>query len=165
MSSDQTAITFLKSEEILTLAALFKTKNLLSDILESSQDFNKTQSIGFCDRSCHVCSNDRADNGSIFRKAAICCLFLAQFIFFQQTSGHISCQSMVYTIFVFDTYTKAVCIRIGCQNQICIDLFCKFQSQFESFFCFRIRITYRREIAVWQFLLFYYIYMFKTKLF
>ena len=115
----------------------------------------KTQSVGSGDRSCHVCSNDRADYCSVFRKAAVCCLSLAQLVlFFRQASGHISGQSMVYTIFVFDMHTETVCVRIGCENQVCIDFFCKFQSQFESFFCFRVRITYRREIAVRQFLLF-----------
>ena len=66
---------------------------------------------------------------------------------------------MVYTIFVFDMHTETVCVRIGCQNQVCIDFFCKFQSQFESFFCFRVRITYRREIAVRQLLLRHHIHM------
>ena len=165
MCSDQAAIALLESEEVGSFSTLFKTKDLLSDVFESGQDFDETQSVGSGDRSCHVCSNDRADYCSVFRKAAVCCLSLAQLVFFKQASGHISGQSMVYTIFVFDMHTETVCVRIGCQNQVCIDFFCKFQSQFESFFCFRVRITYRREIAIRQFLLFYYIYMLKAKLF
>ena len=73
---------------------------------------------------------------------------------------------MIFSGFgVFYTTSQTVCIRIGSQYQICIYFFCKFQSQFKSFVCFRIRVTYSREFTIRKFLLFYYIYIFKAQLF
>ena len=64
---------------------------------------------------------------------------------------------MIFAIFIFDTYTKTVCIRVSCKNEVCIYFFCKFQTKLKSFCRFRIRIADSREISVRKFLLFYYI--------
>jgi len=72
---------------------------------------------------------------------------------------------MIFTVFVFDTYTKTICIRICCKNEICIYFFCKLQSKFKSFCCFRIRIADCREISVRKFLLFNHIYILESEFF
>ena len=41
MCSDQAAIALLESEEVGSFSTLFKTKDLLSDVFESGQDFDE----------------------------------------------------------------------------------------------------------------------------
>ena len=72
---------------------------------------------------------------------------------------------MIFSVFVFDTNAKTVCIRICCKNKICIYFFCKFQTKFKSFCCFRIRITYCWEISIRKFLFFDNINVLKSKFF
>ena len=72
---------------------------------------------------------------------------------------------MIFAVLVLDTYTKTVCIRVCCQNEVCIYFFGKFQSKFECLCCFRVRIAYCREIAIRQFLLFDNVNVLKSKFF
>ena len=72
---------------------------------------------------------------------------------------------MILAILIFYTDTKTVCIRICCKNKICVNLFCKFKSEFKCLCCLRVRIADCREVSVRKLLLRYYIYILKTKLF
>ena len=72
---------------------------------------------------------------------------------------------MVNAVLIFHADAETVCIRIGGQNQICVDLFGQFKPQSEGLICFRVRVAHGREITVRQLLLFYHMNLSKAKLF
>ena len=57
---------------------------------------------------------------------------------------------MVNAVLIFHADAETVCIRIGGQNQICVDLFGQFKPQSEGLICFRVRVAHGREITVRQ---------------
>ena len=164
MCSDKTAIALLKSKQICSLAALLKTKDLLSDILKSSQTLNQADSIRLCDCICKIRCNDCLNKSSILWQSLLF-LNLADCILSKQASRHISCQRMILTsLCILYIYAKTVCIRICCQNKICVFLLCKCKCQFKCFCCLWIWIAYSRELSIWKLLLWNYINMSKAKL-
>ena len=165
VGTDQAAVALLKSKQVCTLTALFKAKDLLSDILKSSQHLDQACPIIFCNGICHICGNDGLDQNAVIRKSFYC-FCLSDLIICKKAAGHISCQCMVFSgLGIFYVNTKAVCIRVCGKDQVCIYFFCKLQAQSESFCCLRVRIAYSREVTVRELLLFYYIDMLKSQLF
>ena len=71
---------------------------------------------------------------------------------------------MILTCFILYIHAKTIRIRISCQNQIGIVMFCKLQCKFKRLCCFRVRIAYRREVAIRQFLFRYDIHVLESKL-
>ena len=165
MCSDQTAIAFFESKEITAFSGGLKLQDLLPDVFKTCQDFDQADLISLCNGVCQVGGYDSLDQITVVRKT-VHCFSLSDLIIRQQAAGHISGQDLIITgRSIFHINAQTVCIRIGRQHQVCVHFFCKLQSQFKRFFCFRIRIGYGRELSIRQFLLLDYIHVGKAKLF
>ena len=162
--TDQTAIALFKAEKISSLSTVLKSQDLLTDKLKSCQNLNEINAIAFCNGICQIAGNNCLDQSAVLRKASVYCSALSDLIVCKKTAGHISCQVMVFAVFIFYAHTQTVCIRICGKNKIRIHFFCKLQTEFKGFGCFRIRIAYCRERAVRKLLLLNNIYVFKAQL-
>ena len=165
IGSDQAAVALLKSEKICTLATVFKSKDLLSDVFKSGKYFDEVYTVSLGDRICQVCCNNSLYKSSILRKASVYSLSLAQLIVCEKASGHVSGKVMILAVPVFYTNAKTVCIRVCRKYDVCIYFSGKLQAKFKCLCCLRVRIADCREISVWKFLFRYYVYVLKSKLF
>ena len=165
IGSDQAAVALLKSEQICTLATVFKSKDLLSDVFKSGKYFDEVYTVSLGDRICQVCCNNSLYKSSILRKASVYSLSLAQLIVCEKASGHVSGKVMILAVPVFYTNAKTVCIRVCRKYDVCIYFSGKLQAKFKCLCCLRVRIADCREISIRKFLFRYYVYVLKSKLF
>ena len=125
MCTYKAAITFLKTKFILICMLLFKEFNLFTDKLKSCKNFYKLYIVFFCNCISHICWNNSLNKCTIFMdKTAFFPLWKK--IFCNKHTWHVTCKWLVFTTLnIFRIYTKSVCIRVCCKNNICINFFCK----------------------------------------
>ena len=165
MGSYQTTVALLVSKEEGMRMILLKELDLLPNVFESGQDFNHINAVLFSDCFCHIGRYDGSHQCTIFWQTPR--LFSgAQLILSDQKTRHISGKWHIISGFgIFCINTKAICIRVCCQNQIRICLLCQFQSQRKCFRIFRVRIRHSWKISIRQFLLRNHLYLREPKLF
>ena len=84
-----------------SFSALFKSKDLLSDKLKSCKDLDQFYTIPLGDCICKIGCNNCLDQCTVLRKASVYGFALADLIVCKKASGHVSCQVMIFSVFVF----------------------------------------------------------------
>ena len=147
------AVAFLEAKEIAVLLALcLKHTDLLADELEARQHINDLHAESLCDRLDKVCGNDCLDNDRILRHGTELCALLAD-ILKEHCTDLIAGEQCIAAVSVRHGNADSVAVRIGCEQQVRLDLIAETQAAFKGLTDLRIRIGACGEVAVRQLLL------------
>ena len=150
--TSQIAVALFKTEdETVNFTCCFQLCNLITDPFETGQNASQFYTIMFCNCICQRCGYDRFYCYRVLWHRTFfdtSCTDIIQ----KQNTNFISTDQFIRTIRALHSDTDTVCIRVGCEHQVCAGFFCKIQSQFQCCKNFRVRITAGCKVTVWIFL-------------
>ena len=100
-----------------------------------------------CNSICQRCGYDGFYSNRFLRHGAFLDAACADVVE-KQNADFVSGYQLIASIRAFHGDTNAVCIRVGCQHQVCAGLFCKIQAFFQCSKDFRVRIAAGGEVSV-----------------
>ena len=151
MCAGQIAVAFLKAQQEAAFLALFlKHGDLLTDILKSGQDVHHLDAVALCNHISQWCGYNGFNCNRFLWHGSMCNTLFCNIVKHQHTDL-ISSWKHILSMMIYRN-TNAVCVWVGCQNQVTVYLLAQLNTKLQGCFFFRVWVWTGWEFAIWTLL-------------
>ena len=158
MGAGQIAVAFLKAHHKVVCTALgLQLRHHLADVLKSGEQILKGAAVAGGNGLGQIGGYKGLHRHAVLAQSAFLLSHFQQVI--QQHSAHFVAAHQPYFAPLHHRNAYPVAVRVGCQQQIGVDIFVHFQCQFKGLLNLRVRVGAGGEVAVRQLLLRHHIHV------